>query len=292
MAYESTLTVMNNPKLNAQMQKLTRLMANNPGELARRTQGLSHENQKHASEHEDPEQLIVKQLDRCLKERKPVSSFNGRYTIEKMTETAIQDNMATLIMWNSGKKSMGTTDGCLRVESRNMFQTVGSGIRWVADRNGNEHLQHVETKQAAIILTKNMGTINEFGFTRKTSYPNIMTEEAIPTGINLAKYVEKTDAYKNATPKEQEWMKQVTELSKQNITHKPIKQSQLREQNEQKNQPEKKPEEKQPGKKKQNGHNNNHKYRHNDRRIPDSVKKQYLNMGKSSIGEPDRMIEP
>lgn len=294
--YGSTLAIMNNPKLNAQMQKMSKLMASQPGELARLTQGLSHEAEKHAVT-DDPEKLIVKQLDRALKERKPVSSFNGRYSIDKMTETAIQDNMANLIMWNNGNYKMGTKDGCFRMESRNMFQTVGTGIRWVADREGNEHLQHVETKQAAIILTKNMGSINEFGFTRKTSYPNIMTDEAQPTGINLAKYIERTDAYKTATPDEQAWMRKVTELPKQNITCKPIKQTELKardsEDAEQKHDD---------GKKKQDNRNyrnnrNRHKNRchgnyRNNRQIPESIKKQYLGLdGNSSIGEPDRMLE-
>lgn len=299
--YGSTLAIMNNPKLNAQMQKMSMLMASHPGELARLTQGLSHEAEKHAVT-DDPEELIVRQLDRALKERKPVSSFNRRYSIDKMTETAIQDNMANLIMWNNGNYKMGTKDGCFRMESRNMFQTVGTGIRWVADREGNEHLQHVETKQAAIILTKNMGSINEFGFTRKTSYPNIMTEEAQPTGINLAKYIERTDAYKTATPDEQAWMKKVTELPKQNITCKPIKQTELKARDGQ--DAEQKHDERQDGgdKNRQDGRNHkNHRnaYRNrpyktprNNRQIPDSVKKQYLSLdGGSSIGEPDRMLE-
>lgn len=303
MAYGSTLAIMNNPKYNAQMKKMTMLMTSKPGELAKLTQGLSHEGQKHSAAEEDKEQLIIKQLDRCLKERKPVSSFNGNYTIEKMTETAIQDNMANLIMWNNGDFRKGTKDGCFRMESRNMFQTVGTGIRWVADREGNEHLQHVETKQAAIILTKNMGTINEFGFTRKTSYPNIMTEEAQPTGINLAKYIEKTDVYKTATPEEQEWMKKVTELPKQNLACKTIKQTALKQKDDEasKDKTDEKPDRKndKQSEGKGNKHNGKHghkkygnkPYRNNDRRIPDNVKKQYLDIMRNNIGEADRMVE-
>lgn len=300
MAYGSTLAIMNNPRYNAQMQKMTMLMASKPGELAKLTQGLSHEGQKHAVAEEDPEQLIVKQLDRALKERKPVSSFNGRYSIEKMTETAIQDNMANLIMWNNGDLRKGTKDGCFRMESRNMFQTVGTGIRWVADRDGNEHLQHVETKQAAIILTKNMGTINEFGFTRKTSYPNIMTDEAQPTGINLARYIEKTDVYKTATPEEQEWMKKVTELPKTNLACKAIKQNDLKQRDEEtkKDTPQESTDKDQKGGKKsgkgynKHGHGKyNKSYKNNDRRIPDSIKKKYLDMAQQSVGDVDRMVE-
>jgi hypothetical protein len=296
MAHSSVLQIMSNPTYNKQMLEMTQLMATKPGELAKATQGLSHEDVKHSSDKKSPDELIVEQLNRCLKERKPVSNFSESYTIEHMTEITIKNNIADLILWKNGDFRKGTKDGCFRMESQDMFRTVGTGIRWVADKEGNEHLQHVETKQAAIILTKNMGTLNDFGFTRKTAYPNIMTSEAQPTGIDLTKYIEKTDVYKTATPEEQAWMLKVTELPKSNNACKAIKQTELKGSPDKTEKAETTPEKPkyQKGKSGKDNHKNSHyqKGKHGSpgkrysRDIPD--KDRYLNM-EVSIGEQDRI---